>query len=159
VKPLCNASTQIPAFAGGSPDVPSEHRKSGGTAQTQPNLRGPRPSVTSVRCLFRRSHPARGSLTFRQLTSAAFRTCLILAAIPFLESCASSHRWVPSIDVFGSYFPAWLISLFIGVVLTVVASSAARLIEIRPSGLLGLLVCVSLLLIFSTAVWFSFFAS
>jgi len=66
---------------------------------------------------------------------------------------------VPSIDIFGSYFPAWLISLLVGVVFTVIASSAGRLADIRPSGLLGFLVCVSLILIFSTSIWFLLFAS
>jgi YtcA family len=66
---------------------------------------------------------------------------------------------VPSIDIFGSYFPAWLISLLVGVVFTVIASSAGRLVDIRPSGLLGFLVCVSLILIFSTSIWFLLFAS
>jgi hypothetical protein len=77
----------------------------------------------------------------------------------FLASCGSSHHRVPSIDVFGSYFPAWLISLCVGVVLTVLATSAGRLINFRPPGLLGPLVCASLILIFTMSVWFMFFVS
>jgi hypothetical protein len=65
---------------------------------------------------------------------------------------------VPSIDVFGSYFPAWLISLAVGIVLAVIAGGAARIIDIRPSGLWGFLLSVSLILIFSIAVWFCFFS-
>jgi hypothetical protein len=61
-------------------------------------------------------------------------------------------------DVFGSYFPAWLISLVTGIVLTVIAVGAARIIDIRPSGLWGFLLSVSLILIFSIIVWFCFFA-
>lgn len=90
---------------------------------------------------------------------AARRTGLILLGLLCLGGCASSQHRVPSIDVFGSYFPAWLISLLVGVVFTVIASSAGRLVDIRPSGLLGFLVCVSLILIFSTSVWFLLFAS
>ena len=36
-------------------------------------------------------------------------------------------------DVFGSYFPAWLISLAAGIVLTVIAGSVGRLMDLRPS--------------------------
>jgi len=55
--------------------------------------------------------------------------------------------------------PAWLMSLTIGVALTVIACGAGRLMDIRSTGLLGALLCVSLILIFSTSVWFLFFAS
>ncbi len=88
----------------------------------------------------------------------AIRRCLILIEVLFLESCGLSHHQVPSIDVFGSYFPAWLISLTIAVMLTVIAISAGRLMGIRVSGFLGFLLCVSLILIFSISVWFLFFA-
>jgi uncharacterized membrane protein YhaH (DUF805 family) len=66
---------------------------------------------------------------------------------------------VPSLDVFGSYFPAWLLSLSVGVVLTIIAAGAARLMDIRPSGLWALVLSVSLILIFSISMWFLFFAS
>lgn len=91
--------------------------------------------------------------------SAAFRTSLIVFGMSFLGSCGSSHHQAPSIDVYGSYFPAWLISLLVGVVLTVIANSAGRLIDFKPPGLLGPLLCASLILIFTTSVWFLFFAS
>jgi YtcA family len=86
------------------------------------------------------------------------RTCLISIGVFFLESCSSSHHRTPSIDVFGSYFPAWLISLAVAVVFTVIASSAGRLVGIRVSGFLGFLLCVSLILIFSISVWFLLFS-
>ena len=86
------------------------------------------------------------------------RKLLVLIAVPFFESCGSPQKRVPSIDVFGSYFPAWLISLAAGIVLTVIAGGVARMIDIRPSGLWGFLLSVSLILIFSISVWFCFFA-
>jgi len=94
--------------------------------------------------------PAFVSVTIRQL--------LILTEAPFLGSFGPSHTQVPSIDVFGSYFPAWLISLAAGIVLTLIAGAVGRLIGIRPSGFLNFLVGVSLILIFSISVWFWFFA-
>jgi hypothetical protein len=90
--------------------------------------------------------------------SATIRMLLILIETSFLESCGSFYKPVPSIDVFGSYFPAWLISLTAGIVLTVIAGALGRLIDIRLSGFLGFLLNVSLILIFSISVWFWFFA-
>jgi hypothetical protein len=83
---------------------------------------------------------------------------LVLIAVPFFESCGSHQKRVPSIDVFGSYFPAWLISLAAGIVLNVIAGGLGRIIDIKPSGFWGFLLSVSLILIFSISVWFWFFA-
>ena len=91
--------------------------------------------------------------------SALIRKPLLLLAVLFFESCGSPQKQVPSIDVFGSYFPAWLISLAAGIVLTVIAGGLGRLIDIRPSGFLSFLVNVGLILIFSISVWFWFFTS
>jgi uncharacterized membrane protein YhaH (DUF805 family) len=86
------------------------------------------------------------------------RKLLFLVEVPFLQSCSSSYERVPSLDVFGSYFPAWLISLAAGILLTVIAVAVGRLIDIRPSGFWGFLVSVGLILIFSISVWFWLFA-
>jgi hypothetical protein len=90
--------------------------------------------------------------------SATVRKLLVLIAVPFFASCGSPQKRAPSLDVFGSYFPAWLISLGAGIVLTVIAGGVARIIDLRPSGLWGFLLNVSLILIFSISVWFCFFA-
>jgi hypothetical protein len=87
------------------------------------------------------------------------RRSLIVIGIFFLGGCGSSHHRVASIDVFGSYFPAWLLSLSVGIVLTIVAAAAGRLMQIRPSGLRALILWVSLILISSISIWFLFYAS
>jgi hypothetical protein len=76
-----------------------------------------------------------------------------------LSGCAPAGVHAPSIDVFGSYFPAWLICLVVGVVLTVFISFAGRLLKIRPFHFLGPLLWVSLILIFSITAWFLFYAT
>jgi YtcA-like protein len=86
------------------------------------------------------------------------RKLLILIEAPFLQGCRFPQKQVPSIDVFGSYFPAWLISLAAGIVLTLIAGAVGRLVDIRPSGFWGFLLSVGLILIFSISVWFWFFA-
>jgi hypothetical protein len=37
-------------------------------------------------------------------------------------SCAWIGSYTPSLDVYGSYFPAWLICLMVGVILTIIVS-------------------------------------
>lgn len=86
------------------------------------------------------------------------RKLLVLIEVLFLQSCRSPDKPVPSLDVFGSYFPAWLLSLAAGVVLTTIAGALGRLIDIRPSGFWGFLMSVGLILIFSISFWFWFFA-
>jgi hypothetical protein len=84
--------------------------------------------------------------------------CYLLSAI-----CYSGHvqvaSLVPSLDVYGSYFPAWLICLIVGVILTVLAAQLGRLFELSALRKFGPLIPVSLVLIFSIATWFLFFAS
>jgi YtcA family len=76
-----------------------------------------------------------------------------------LSGCTPAGVHAPSIDVFGSYFPAWLICLAVGVALTVFTSFAGRVLKIRPFHFLGPFLWVSLILIFSIAVWFLFYAN
>jgi hypothetical protein len=91
--------------------------------------------------------------------SVMIRKPLILIGVLFFQSCGSPQKRVPSVDVFGSYFPAWLISLAVGIMLTVIAGGLGRLINIRPSGFPNFFLTVCLILIFSISVWFWFFAS
>ena len=65
----------------------------------------------------------------------------------------------PSLDVYGSYFPAWLICLIAGVILTVLASQLGRLFDLSPLRKFGPLIPISLILIFSITTWLLFFAS
>ena len=88
--------------------------------------------------------------------SRKFWWFLLLCA---LTGCTSGGVHAPSIDVFGSYFPAWLICLTIGVALTVFTSFAGRVLKIRPFHFLGPFLWVSLILIFSISVWFLFYAN
>jgi len=83
--------------------------------------------------------------------------CCLLSAI-----CYSGHAliasYAPSLDVYGSYFPAWLICLIAGVVLTIFVSLLGRVFDLSPLRRLGLFLPISLILIFSITIWFLFFA-
>jgi hypothetical protein len=76
-----------------------------------------------------------------------------------LSGCARVGSYAPSLDVYGSYFPAWLICLIVGVILTVLASQIGRLFDIGALRKFGPLIPISLILIFSIATWFLFFTS
>ena len=67
--------------------------------------------------------------------------------------------YAPSLDVYGSYFPAWLICLVVGVILTILASLLGRVFDLSALRKFGPLVPLSLILIFSITTWFLFFAS
>ena len=82
----------------------------------------------------------------------------LFCAPMLLGSWAGISSYTPSLDVYGSYFPAWLICLAVGVVLTVVV----RLIGVFNLGIvrmLGPLVAISLIVIFSITSWFLFFSA
>jgi hypothetical protein len=76
-----------------------------------------------------------------------------------LSGCTRVGSYAPSLDVYGSYFPAWLICLIVGVILTVLASQIGRVLDLSQLRKFGPLVPISLILIFSIATWFLFFAS
>jgi hypothetical protein len=75
---------------------------------------------------------------------------LILAAL-FLTSCGRA----PSFDVLGSFFPAWLVCLALGLVLT----AAARWVVARLHIVIALPVLTypSLTALFSFALWIALF--
>jgi hypothetical protein len=58
----------------------------------------------------------------------------------------------PTIDVFGSYFPAWMVCIVVGIVLTVVVRRVLVALEIdnhlRPAGLVYL--CLTIVFALST---------
>ena len=83
---------------------------------------------------------------------------MAMIEVLLLQNGNPSHHRVPALDVFGSYFPAWLLSLAAGVVLTIIASAAGSLLGIKPPGFLSPLLYVSLILIFSISIWFWLFA-
>jgi hypothetical protein len=83
---------------------------------------------------------------------------LICVSIP-LSGCARVGAYAPSLDVYGSYFPAWLICLIVGLILTVLASQIGRVLDLSRLRKFGPLIPISLILIFSIATWFLFFAS
>ena len=84
--------------------------------------------------------------------------CYLLSGI-FYPERVPIGSYTPDLDVYGSYFPAWLICLLVGVMLTILVSQIGRVLDLATVRMLGLLVPVSLILIFSITTWFLFFAT
>jgi NhaP-type Na+/H+ or K+/H+ antiporter len=75
-----------------------------------------------------------------------------IALAPLLcESCSRA----PSFDILGSFFPAWLICLIVGIVLTALARWLLSRLHIEVA--LPVLVYPSLTALFTFALWLLFF--
>jgi hypothetical protein len=84
--------------------------------------------------------------------------CYLLSAIcDFVPARVASCA--PNLDVYGSYFPAWLICLSVGVISAVLVSLVGQVFDFRLPGIFRPLIPVSLILIFSVTTWLLFFAS
>jgi len=74
-----------------------------------------------------------------------------LLVAPLLSSCSRA----PSIEVLGSFFPAWLVCFIVAIVLTALARLA--LLRLRMKAALPLLVYPSLAALFTFVLWLIFF--
>ena len=63
----------------------------------------------------------------------------------------------PTIDVLGSYFPAWMVCLIIGIVLTLITRQFFIGFKLEARLRAALLVYLCLAVLFTLAVWLIFF--
>jgi hypothetical protein len=75
----------------------------------------------------------------------------LLPVVPLLAGCSRA----PSVDVLGSFFPAWLLCFLVAIVLTALARLA--LLRLRVKAALPLLVYPSLAALFTFLLWLIFF--
>jgi len=87
--------------------------------------------------------PLRDSLFVRLLP--------VLLAAPLLSSCSRA----PSVEVLGSFFPAWLVCFIVAIVLTALVRLA--LLRLKVKAALPLLVYPSLAALFTFLLWLIFF--
>ena len=74
-----------------------------------------------------------------------------LLVAPLLSSCSRA----PSIEVLGSFFPAWLVCFIVAIVLTALVRLALLRLRVKPA--LPLLVYPSLAALFTFLLWLIFF--
>jgi hypothetical protein len=86
-----------------------------------------------------------------------FRLILISLPCASLAGCGGLSNHSPTIDVLGSYFPAWMICIIAGVGLTVIARGVLIALglgaRVRPAAI----VYPCLMLLFTMAVWLLFY--
>jgi YtcA family len=75
----------------------------------------------------------------------------LLLAAPLLSSCSRA----PSVEVLGSFFPAWLVCFIVAIVMTALVRLA--LLRLRVKAALPLLVYPSLAALFTFVLWLIFF--
>jgi len=77
--------------------------------------------------------------------------CWLFLAGFLLESCTRA----PSFDILGSFFPAWLVCLALGLLLTVASRWLLLRLHIVPA--IPILTYPSLTALFTFALWLAFF--
>ena len=83
--------------------------------------------------------------------SRCVRLLPLLLVAPLLSGCSRA----PSVEVLGSFFPAWLVCFIVAIVLTALARLA--LLRLRVELALPILVYPSLAALFTFLLWLVFF--
>jgi hypothetical protein len=81
---------------------------------------------------------------------------VVLLVIAFLAVQFSSHQ-SPTVDVLGSYFPAWMVCILIGLALTFVAHWIVQVCNLKPYIGPAPLIYSCLMIIFTFASWILFY--
>jgi hypothetical protein len=77
---------------------------------------------------------------------------LVLSVLFFGASRLSSHHSL-TVDILGSYFPAWMICIVIGLTLTLVAHWIVQVCNLKPYLGPAPLIYSCLMIIFTFATW------
>ena len=79
-----------------------------------------------------------------------------LLVIAFVALHISSHH-SPTVDVLGSYFPAWMVCILSGLALTLIAHWIVQMCHLKPYLGPVPLIYSSLMIIFTFATWILFY--
>jgi hypothetical protein len=85
------------------------------------------------------------------------RASLLPSLMICLPGCAGAGSHSPTVDVLGSYFPAWMVSIVIGLVLTGISRLLLAAFKLDTHLLPSLIVYPCLMVAFTMAVWLAFF--
>lgn len=81
---------------------------------------------------------------------------LLLGLLLFIASRFFSYHSL-TVDVFGSYFPAWMVCILSGVTFTLIAHWIVQLCNLKPYLGPAPLIYSSLMIIFTLATWILFY--
>jgi len=74
-----------------------------------------------------------------------------------LPGCAAAGSHSPTIDVLGSYFPAWMVCIIVGLVLTVISRLLLAACKLDKHLWPSPVVYACLMTIFTMVVWLAFY--
>jgi hypothetical protein len=77
------------------------------------------------------------------------------SAVSLMTGCRSAHS--PTVDVLGSYFPAWIICIVAGLVLTILARQLFIALKVNQHLRPAPLVYLCLQICFTLLLWLIFF--
>ena len=83
-------------------------------------------------------------------------TALALLVIAFVAVQLLGHH-SPTVDILGSYFPAWMICIVSGLTLTLVSRWTIRAYHVEPYASPAPLIYSCLMIIFTFATWILFY--
>jgi hypothetical protein len=81
---------------------------------------------------------------------------LVLLLIAFVAVQLLSHH-SPTVDILGSYFPAWMVCIVSGLTLTLVAHWIVQICHLKPFLGPAPLIYSCLMIIFTFAIWILFY--
>ena len=88
----------------------------------------------------------------------AVAACGALVVLVFIAVQMFSHQ-SPTVDILGSYFPAWMVCIVSGLTLTLVAHWIVQMCHLKPYLGPAPLIYSCLMIIFTFATWILFYQS
>jgi hypothetical protein len=82
-----------------------------------------------------------------------FRGAVLMSAVPALVGCSRD----PSLEISGSFFPAWMLCIFVGLIATLVAKRLFLATKIDAHLTPQLIVYGALMLSFTLLAWLLFY--
>jgi hypothetical protein len=89
------------------------------------------------------------------MQSAKLKFIFLSITLPLSGCSASDHS--PTVDILGSYFPAWIICILLGLALTLIARQILIGLKVNTHLRPAPLVYISMLVSFTLILWLSFF--
>jgi hypothetical protein len=87
--------------------------------------------------------------------SARFKLILLPIALTLGGCSGNDHS--PTVDILGSYFPAWIICIVLGLFLTLILRQILIGLKLNTHLFPAPLVYISILVLFTLTLWLSFF--
>lgn len=85
------------------------------------------------------------------------KTPILLLPCGLLLTGCQLQPHAPTVDVLGSYFPAWIVCVLLGLALTLVVRQILIGFKLAPHLVPAPLIYVCLVVVFTLAVWLAFF--